>query len=1177
MTLNPFPGLRPFQMGEEHLFFGREGHSEEILRRLRQNRFLAVVGTSGSGKSSLVRAGLLPHLHGGFMSGAGSHWQVAMFRPESDPIGNMARALSDPALAGTPTDNPEEAAKNTFLLEITLRRSGLGLVEAVRLARLPEHENVLIVVDQFEELFRFAAAASAAHKQEDASAFVKLLLEATQQREIPIYVVITMRSDFIGDCARFRDLPEAVTAGLYLIPRMTREQRRLAIEGPAQVSQAEISRRLVNRLLNDVGDDPDELPILQHALMRTWDCWHANGREGQPIDLDDYSRIGGLAEALSRHADEAYNSLPDERHRTIAKKIFQSLTEKGPDNREVRRPTSVANIAAAANVEVAEVISVIDCFRQPGRSFLMPPANVPLKADSVIDIAHESLIRLWGKLKEWVEEESRSALEYRRLAETAMRYAQGKSDLLRDPELSIALKWRNQQNPNAAWASQYHPGFSEVMAFLAESEKDRDHELALMEHQRQRALRRTKMTLGLVFTALVLVAGLTVYAMASRRKAINETAEVEKQKIEVENQKTKAEEQTAQVEKQKVVLEQQKGVLEFQKTELEKKEAEKERQREKALEEEQIAKKALAKADATQENLKQTRDMLQKDVIDQMIDIGNLDSSTQDLPDVQSLHEKFMNGGKRVLEKILKEDPNNREAMTYHVVSMAYHADLLRRRKIYEKAKQECDIDEQEAEKLGEKGKNNLSRTLSAILFALSGTTRMGLREQEKAISDSNKAVRIGATVATEPNSTDDPNWRLLGVAYSSAGDIQKNYGYPKDALEDYQKALKALNKAPSQVNDSTLLSDMKQLAQLQVELDHSEEAVATYSDAIQLATRWTESSSANPKLIDDLFWLYLGKGDLLLKRGDRRTDSGAYQNSAEAMFGLANSTAERLDATTSSGQYDRAAADERMGNLWRARKDFQRALDFHLKAKEQFRRLAATARNAHWTRTAGIGENQVGQDYYLLKDFDNARQHYKAAVEAYELAEQLEPSDQATRDTVNAYGTLVNLEQEAGKEAMSRAYLDEQIKKLTVLVDSSRPQVSDKKLMANALGNRSWKDIVLGDFEKAISDAKKGLSYNDKATWIHGNEAHGYLFSGKFETARQIYVENADKPAFPDNPTSDTFLEATLKDFQELRKHPAPGMDLKAMEQMEKELLKKTKPAAQESSTSGNSSTSRQ
>ncbi|PYT05231.1 MAG: hypothetical protein DMF65_00670, partial [Acidobacteria bacterium] len=211
---NPFPGLRPFEFGESHLYFGRDGQSDQLIRKLASTRFVAVVGTSGSGKSSLVRAGLLPDLFGGFMSSAGSHWRVCLMRPSNDPLGNLARALCATEVFGS--DIEENAQIQTAITEATLRRGSLGLVEAVRQNRQPSNESLLVVVDQFEELFRFARVSASEQYRYEAAAFVKLLLEAARQREHSIYVVLTMRSDFLGDCAQFWDLPEAINEGQYL-------------------------------------------------------------------------------------------------------------------------------------------------------------------------------------------------------------------------------------------------------------------------------------------------------------------------------------------------------------------------------------------------------------------------------------------------------------------------------------------------------------------------------------------------------------------------------------------------------------------------------------------------------------------------------------------------------------------------------------------------------------------------------------------------------------------------------------------------------------------------------------------------------------------------------------------------------------------------------------------------
>lgn len=546
MIKSPFPGLRPFETEEDHLFFGRDPQSDEILKRLRCNRFVAVVGTSGSGKSSLIKAGVLPSLHGGFMVKAGSRWRIAVFRPGDRPIHNLAMALSTPGVLG---NGSESSATNLLTVETTLQRSGLGLVEAVRQARMPAQENLLIVVDQFEELFRFKSNRETEERERRAAAFVKLLIEAAKYDEVPIYVVITMRSDFLGHCARFRELPDLINEGLYLIPLMSRTEHREAIEGPVAVAGAHISPALVNRLLNDIGEDPEQLPIMQHALMRTWEHWTSNHEEGEPLDLRQYEAVGGMAEALSLHADEAYNEL-SEKHQEVAQKMFRALTEKRPGNPGVRRPTRVAELCAITEASEADVIAVVENFRRSGRSFLMPPPNMVLDADSLIDISHESLISGWKRLYGWVENEALSAAIYRRVADTAELYYRNEAGLWRDPDLKVALGWQEKARPNKAWGEHYHSGFEAAINFLKESKQAVEDRLAEREKQRRRALLRTRVMAGILAVFFVLATAAAGLAFRQNVIVNQQNFVVNEQKAVIVKGKEKAEELIKQLERE---------------------------------------------------------------------------------------------------------------------------------------------------------------------------------------------------------------------------------------------------------------------------------------------------------------------------------------------------------------------------------------------------------------------------------------------------------------------------------------------------------------------------------------------------------------------------------------------------------------------------------------------------
>jgi WD40 repeat protein/energy-coupling factor transporter ATP-binding protein EcfA2 len=518
-AINPFPGLRPFKTEERYLFFGREGQSETVLLRLRDSRLVVLVGPSGSGKSSLINAGLLPYLYGGFLADAGSHWRVATCRPGNDPIGKLAAALCAPKALGPTDPNEGSHANDAALMEVTLRGSSLGLIDAVRLASLLKHEQIIIIVDQFEELFRFARLPHRAEHVDDAAAFVKLLLEATRQRELPIYIVLGLRSDYIGDCARFRDLPEAVMSTLFLIPRMLREHQREAIEGPVRVGGGTITPRLVTRLLNDVSDNPDQLPILQHALMRTWEHWRLNSDKARAIDLDDYNAIGGMAKALSVHADDAYEKLPDDRRRNIARLAFECLSGTDVNSREARRPASVATIAAVASVDPWAAIDVINHFRRPDRGFLTPQWGGEIDDSSIIDISHESLIRGWDRLRGWVAEEAESAKTYCRLAEAAALHSQGKEGLWDDPELQLALDWRSRCQPTAAWAQRYNADYTMAMRFLDDSRDARDALRDAEEKRRAHELRfQRHVALG-AMAAAVVIAAICIFAWIQKGQA----------------------------------------------------------------------------------------------------------------------------------------------------------------------------------------------------------------------------------------------------------------------------------------------------------------------------------------------------------------------------------------------------------------------------------------------------------------------------------------------------------------------------------------------------------------------------------------------------------------------------------------------------------------------------------
>jgi hypothetical protein len=547
----PYPGLRSFTQEESAIFFGREDQSDVLLEKLKRTRFLTVVGPSGCGKSSLIRAGLITGLRSGFMGkDVGARWRVAEMRPGDSPLRRLAEALTEEgALSDNypPLDSVVDDLVNAF------ERGPLSLREILAEAKLPEKTNFLLLVDQFEEIFRFrkpleepdletyVTDSESELRKREADAFVALILKTFQQREFPAYVVITMRSDFFGDCALLRGLPEAINDSQYLTPRLGREQLRAAIEGPAATFGCKIDPPLVNTLLNDVGPDPDQLPLLQHALMRMWTLTQERKKSGDPDDtnvdliaLQDYrnARIDGLKNALSKHVeDDVFLRLTAEQQR-IAELMFKCLTERGKGQRDTRRPTTLGNVALVASGDtaraseaaIAQIVEVIEEFREEGRNFIFPAKPRELRKETTLDVGHESLIRQWQRLNQWVDEEAESADEYLHLKKDAALWKSGKGALLPPTDLDRILKWRAIQQPSEAWASRYGKAqdFLDVDHFVQASDAERRKALAEanIERERRRRERQTKFALmaGFSVACLALAVGMGLFAYQARQQ-----------------------------------------------------------------------------------------------------------------------------------------------------------------------------------------------------------------------------------------------------------------------------------------------------------------------------------------------------------------------------------------------------------------------------------------------------------------------------------------------------------------------------------------------------------------------------------------------------------------------------------------------------------------------------------
>src|SRR5262245_54209140 len=438
LPADPYPGLRPFNQDEHRIFFGREEMIDAVIDALARKNLVVVHGASGSGKSSVVRAGVLPWLD--IQQGRRRRWLTGIRRPAGGPLRNLASALAErlgAAPGSSQTIDPAASWHTCLALGHTVLDDIEGLLSS-------KGTSLCLLIDQFEELFRYAKEKS----REEAALLTQLLCSlASERNPAPhLFVILTMRSDYLGECARFEGFAETVNACQYLLPRLDDFGLLRAIHEPAKLYSGEIDSAVGDRLLFAARQGEDALPVLQHALMRA--CAHARKRhgsnEGWTVTMPDLEVVEGKDGALSRHADEVLAELQAGKPMNLkaAEWLFRSLTELDAEGRVIRHPRNLAELIAVAGGDRAEMIAVIEAFRGANRNFLMTNSPGPLEETTEIDISHEALIRCWRRLSDptrdpvrnepvgWVWREFEDGQRWRALAVQARVFRNDKSATL---------------------------------------------------------------------------------------------------------------------------------------------------------------------------------------------------------------------------------------------------------------------------------------------------------------------------------------------------------------------------------------------------------------------------------------------------------------------------------------------------------------------------------------------------------------------------------------------------------------------------------------------------------------------------------------------------------------------------------------------------------------------------
>lgn len=526
-TACPFVGIRAFSEADGNRFTGRSKQVDDVLLLLHRHRFIALTGQAGSGKSSFIASGLIPSLRKGHHGLAGKEWAICLTRPGLSPLRNLALALAENDLLNPST---RSAPEYPLLIENALRKGVSGLETIYNQSEIGGRKNLLIIIDPFEDLFLQGRKESRQKLDEERNAFIHALTAAASAEDTAVYILIVLGVESISEISPFRRLQDFLNKGQYLLPRMSGVDLRRLLTQPLAESSLSLGSGVSESLLTQFGNDMRLLPNLQFLLYQVFRKISKANPERTVIELKDLEEAGNLSHAFPQHLESRYNDLSETR-RLLLEKTAKAMVSVEPVGR-LTQPHTVSHLSAVCEVSPNDMAPLLLSFTGGEEGFLeiLPPdstgGSLPgtLHPESLVFLKNENLLLPWERFRNWLGSEKESRDIYRRLVADQQRYAEGKTSLLRPPDLDYIWNWFIETRPSAAWGEIVAPGFQHAIAYLQESHTAYLNEVSTRENARKEQIRRIRrnMAVGIVAGLLIIavVSGLALKAEQDRRQAV---------------------------------------------------------------------------------------------------------------------------------------------------------------------------------------------------------------------------------------------------------------------------------------------------------------------------------------------------------------------------------------------------------------------------------------------------------------------------------------------------------------------------------------------------------------------------------------------------------------------------------------------------------------------------------
>jgi tetratricopeptide (TPR) repeat protein len=966
----PYRGLRAFDVEDAPFFFGREALVQWLLNEVRPategqpvNRFLAILGASGSGKSSVARAGLVLALKYDGIAGS-SRWPVAILRPGPDPVESLAVALSRAVNVGQGA-----SALADLIAELQRSEKALHLVARQSLPENAPDMRVVVLVDQFEEVFTLC------DKEELREMLVRNLLYAAKVVQGQTLVILTMRADFYAKCAANAGLAAALSDHHCLVGPMTEDELRRAIERPMQLVGCELEAGLVGLLLQDVRRQPGALPQLQHALLELW-----YEREGRRLTVKAYEKIGKLEGALQKRADTTVENLSEE-EQELCRRTFLRLTQPGEGTEDTKRRASMQELLSLCGTSSAEEAII----QKLADASLLTTEGDLTHQDAFVEVAHEALIRNWPQLRKWIDADRAGLRTRTRLTEAAREWKNAARDpgyLYTGARLAVAKEWEAshpaelnadedeflscslhaQQQREAAKleAARKLAEEQKRRAELSEQREKEQKEAAEKLRQAAKKLRRHAMAAAGAATAALILFAVSVFMWL------------------------RAQEQARIASIQRAAAEEQARIATIQRL-------------------------AAQSSEKKANNARDQADGLINFLLHESLGyekIGDVLQSQGKLPEALDVYQQYLTIAKRLVDQDNSNSNWQRElGVSYNKVGEVLQSQG--------KLPEALDVHQQSltiAKRLVDQDNSNSGwqRDL-AVSYDKVGEVLQAQGKLPEALDVYEKCLTIAKRLVDQDNS--NSSWqRDLAVSYEKVGEVLRAQGKVADALDVYEKCLTIAKRLVDQDNSNSgwqrdLAVSYNHVGKVLQDQGKLPEALDVYQQSLTIAKRLVDQDNSNSGWQRDLAWSYREIGEILRAQGKLPEALDAYQQSLNIRRTLADQ-----DRSNSGWQWDLSTIYEEVGNVLSAEGDISGALKSYRDYLAIAEKLAnQDPSNAGWQNAAAWSRYCVAKVLIQAKD-SNGNEARRLVVEGIDIMKRLERQgalDPNAQDTLNKLNEL--------------------------------------------------------------------------------------------------------------------------------------------------------------------------